>query len=518
MSPTTAAVASNSRPILREEIAPTTPAYAAEESEREDEDQYTYNLPLVSRIFNNNEFREEDLIGEISIAILDLPTLRSLHDYNKNGELIQRRRELLSLAIFATEREFDESYGGLTRRQLRDVFSDISKEIDELLISPESRLTNKKEVRVYRPSKARYMKVRATLSYFSNKCREYLYIAGNIPPEVPLWGKTGNIKQFYAAHEFECLAVLYRSEVEKFLATYDQEYNFLKGEPRNPEALKAINNPLLPTAKQIASPKDLPPHFAIDNRSNRSRSSSRESRNCLDNPYAFIAPTASNPFETVSTFNRQRSRYYNNGEEELQRLRNKQRDSTGYKPTSGILHDILEDKGDRFKAGEQRGRSTSQDRKVNSRREVSRRRNSRDRDRQGSSRDRNQRSNSRDRYRRGNSRHRDRRNPQKSRSRERKDRPSSRRINTGGGQHIDDDDSGDDDRLPGNRRNQDRQPQLNRAPPQLNQARGNVQEPHFDFKLKFESVPKWDGNTDTIIRWITKINNLSLMSGAVFQS
>ncbi|KAJ3501012.1 hypothetical protein NLJ89_g9533 [Agrocybe chaxingu] len=42
-------------------------------------------------------------------------------------------------------------------------------------------------------------------------------------------------------------------------------------------------------------------------------------------------------------------------------------------------------------------------------------------------------------------------------------------------------------------------------------------EPQFDFKLKFESVPKWDGNTDTLPRWIIKVTNLALMSDTVYE-
>jgi len=32
---------------------------------------------------------------------------------------------------------------------------------------------------------------------------------------------------------------------------------------------------------------------------------------------------------------------------------------------------------------------------------------------------------------------------------------------------------------------------------------------HFDFKLKPESVPQWDGNPDVLARWISKINHLA---------
>ncbi|KAF8903272.1 hypothetical protein CPB84DRAFT_1903283 [Gymnopilus junonius] len=44
----------------------------------------------------------------------------------------------------------------------------------------------------------------------------------------------------------------------------------------------------------------------------------------------------------------------------------------------------------------------------------------------------------------------------------------------------------------------------------------SIQESHFDTKLKPESVPKWDGNTDTLVRWLTKVNDIASISKTVF--
>jgi hypothetical protein len=41
--------------------------------------------------------------------------------------------------------------------------------------------------------------------------------------------------------------------------------------------------------------------------------------------------------------------------------------------------------------------------------------------------------------------------------------------------------------------------------------------PHFDLKLKPESVPQWDGNINTLARWISKVNRISEASTAVHQ-
>ena len=78
----------------------------------------------------------------------------------------------------------------------------------------------------------------------------------------------------------------------------------------------------------------------------------------------------------------------------------------------------------------------------------------------------------------------------------------------------DDSSDGDSDPFPRNRGPPDRQPQIRNH--RSSAATQSTQEPHFDVRLKFEDVPKWNGDTDTIIRWLIKINNLANMSQTVF--
>ncbi len=40
---------------------------------------------------------------------------------------------------------------------------------------------------------------------------------------------------------------------------------------------------------------------------------------------------------------------------------------------------------------------------------------------------------------------------------------------------------------------------------------------HFDTKLKMSDVPSWDGNQDTIMAWLLKINEFAVMSDSVFE-
>ncbi|KAJ7109759.1 hypothetical protein C8R43DRAFT_962468 [Mycena crocata] len=42
-------------------------------------------------------------------------------------------------------------------------------------------------------------------------------------------------------------------------------------------------------------------------------------------------------------------------------------------------------------------------------------------------------------------------------------------------------------------------------------------EAQFDWKLKYDTVPTWDGDTDVIMKWLAKVNNISTKSETVFQ-
>jgi len=92
------------------------------------------------------------------------------------------------------------------------------------------------------------------------------------------------------------------------------------------------------------------------------------------------------------------------------------------------------------------------------------------------------------------------------------DKPNKGR--SGGGGPPDDDpsdssESGRPPRRPGNRGttggNKD----------SINNAVHAPKEAQFDLKLKISDVPKWNGNTDTIMRWFAKINDIASLSTTV---
>ncbi|KAF8139138.1 hypothetical protein K438DRAFT_1533132, partial [Mycena galopus ATCC 62051] len=84
----------------------------------------------------------------------------------------------------------------------------------------------------------------------------------------------------------------------------------------------------------------------------------------------------------------------------------------------------------------------------------------------------------------------------------------------------DPEDDEDDGRYPGRRRSAPFQLPGNRkgtANAKVPVSGDTAKVAHFDLKLKYDSVPKWDGNVDTIIRWMLKINDIARESQVVFQ-
>lgn len=97
-------------------------------------------------------------------------------------------------------------------------------------------------------------------------------------------------------------------------------------------------------------------------------------------------------------------------------------------------------------------------------------------------------------------------------------RPPARRV------HIDDGGPPDDDSSDSSDDDEPRKPSpphqsLPKATTKTNAPRNPApaDEIKFDTKLKREAIPEWDGNSDTIVHWITRVNELARSSRTVYQ-
>ena len=77
-----------------------------------------------------------------------------------------------------------------------------------------------------------------------------------------------------------------------------------------------------------------------------------------------------------------------------------------------------------------------------------------------------------------------------------------------------DDEENNHGRNPPRRFNQSWNPP--RRIPEFNSPRGFSDQAHFEATLKHDIIPKWDGNPDTLVKWINKINNLSERSEQIY--
>jgi len=99
-----------------------------------------------------------------------------------------------------------------------------------------------------------------------------------------------------------------------------------------------------------------------------------------------------------------------------------------------------------------------------------------------------------------------------------RDNPPHLPQGSGPGDPSDDsDDSDDENRNRGSRNPLPKSPRKTDGETHHGAKELKLQEPHFDVKFKLENIPKWDGDTDTLVRWLTKVNNLARLSPAIFQ-
>ncbi len=89
---------------------------------------------------------------------------------------------------------------------------------------------------------------------------------------------------------------------------------------------------------------------------------------------------------------------------------------------------------------------------------------------------------------------------------------STQRSSPSGGDPDPDDSSSDNGGPPQPPRIPRRAPSQKRTTSNVLASQPRTQEAHFDFKLKMEIVPIWDGDTDTLARWVLRINDISKKS------
>ncbi|RDB19963.1 hypothetical protein Hypma_012730 [Hypsizygus marmoreus] len=298
----------------------------------------------------------------------------------------------------------------------------------------------------------KYSALLGLLMRIRTKLSNILIANGEPIPDLPYWGPKGDLNEYFYENEFEVYGVCFRAEVERFLHIFDEHYNFLTDLPRNPDLILRDS----PAEKQQTQSTPRP--------TNRNRRQ--------DGHHHDYQGQSASRIETGGPRSYRTSNIYHQGDGTARRDRARgARDASNRVPATSRMREVLSDIGRTFHQHEDNDRSTP----ILSASHPNRRRHPGPSDDPSDGDDDDDGS--------GNG------------------RGGHGRQNGGG-----------PPRNPGRRpefRNED---QMGRR---TDPSRPSV-EPHFDNKLKFENVPKWDGNTDTIVRWLSKVNNIARMSVTVF--
>ena len=404
---------------------------------------------------------EDDILTEFEGAMVDKPTFYSPHSFRDNQDLVSRRFKGLEIGGRALRRNIAKlTSEQFSRRLLNDVFPSESSILNKLLINCNRVATTTGYA--FTVKREFYRQILSAL-YQIRKTHGDLILAEGCPvPELPLWGKKGDITEFHLENKYEILAICFRTEVESFLITFDKHYNFLTKTPRSADLI--VNAPM----------RDPPPHLPTISTTPLMRSVREEAAS--DPKRRTPVDCIETRLETGGPRDRHQSNLYNFGSNELSdRLSQSHPEGTPHRaPHTNKLKEVL---GDTTLPVSELPDSSN---RVN----------------------------------RSPIRH------AKSRSDDLERDSTSSRVfqnrNRWSGPFCEE--SGE---FEGEQGSCERPPQRGKFP--VEEPYDKMSEPvkvevkeykglHFEDKLKLSDVPHWDGNTDTIILWLSKINNLARYS------
>ncbi len=93
-------------------------------------------------------------------------------------------------------------------------------------------------------------------------------IDGVVAPELPIWGKKGDIYTCHDENDFEILGACFRTEVEHFLIFYDRYYDFVPDTVRGEESQQTRLTETTGTLQSLVTGfRDKPPHMVMDSMS-----------------------------------------------------------------------------------------------------------------------------------------------------------------------------------------------------------------------------------------------------------
>ncbi|KAJ7236316.1 hypothetical protein C8J57DRAFT_1530123 [Mycena rebaudengoi] len=188
------------------------------------------------------ESRELDPAKRSVKGSLDLPTFQAYTDIKHDPVVLARRETSLDFRASAFAKGFLYEPRSLSRRLAKFILSDALACV-ETVISLVEVGQMKDGTQVYRVQKGDYWVLWKQLDDLRKRAKPALDIFGSLMPSMPTWGRSEDPLAYYVANNYEILGICYRVEVENYLATLAQYFDFSTNEPIPPveEVQEAYN-------------------------------------------------------------------------------------------------------------------------------------------------------------------------------------------------------------------------------------------------------------------------------------
>ncbi|KAF7372967.1 TY3B-TY3B protein [Mycena sanguinolenta] len=426
-----------------------------------------FNLPALENYTGPIDEDEVKVSSSPEDITLDWPALKSISKIGGNTEIQARRLQAIVLGCHAIGKGFLVNAQKAGRKLYRDKFPEEFDLLDRVLSDVQRIDLASIDAHAFRLDRNEYELLVNVLADLRQISTEGFQLAGKALPTIPTWGEDEDPSEYYRQNNFEILAICFRVEVENFLALLDKYYDFAarKPQPRNDDLqarLAAFHKkgaagsaPGSPAGKRSRSPVE----------QDRMKDEELEDRGVSRSRYRSMGPPSHGKFGATA-----RNRGLPQGNRRINEI---------LAPVASLYNNS--------NSRVTRGHSSVPE-------EVAQM------DRMDSRDNRNFRDKPPHMFGTGGA------------------PPSGPRNRSHPNGDPDDSSSDDDGGFPPRRSNPVPPVGGRRPIPRPAQVQtSSTKETHFDLKLKYENVPKWDGNTDTIMRWFLKVTDLAKESETVFK-
>lgn len=409
-------------------------------------------------------------IVSVKERIIMLPSVESARDIGNDSELQARRQRGLEIGIGLLSKPYLKKWKSASRRVQNDIFPTEFGLLDRTLYSVLVGVDDADRM-VYTLCKEKYVKLIKQLQKRKEAARDSFNLQGLGMPRIPSWGNDYGCDSWLSLNDYEVAAICFRAEVEFYLQRLEEIHDFDLGRRKGGNSLDSDDDCDLYEGQHVDSisgfKRDIPPHI--------SRTESEEVASMvIDKNISGKGKKNSD----ISAIKRNQSAYlrYRGDEERLSNVNKGNR-----LPKNAKLREVMQgSKKDQSESFERRDKDDRTPKRPSPLRK----------------------STSPDNY-----------EGSGEEEEEESGKPIKRKINRGGPPSDDDPSDSSDASKPPRRPTNKKPVQRPVDPPKDNER--STKEPQFDLKLKIESVPKWDGNTDNIIKWFARINDIATLSETI---